>query len=143
MYLPIVFCLIFSIPNLHAQAEKKLKYSTNSDFAVLHYDSLDKEMFGLNKNVKQAPLSQTELNKLALLLNRAAKENKLKVYKRQYVCVVDQHGDKLVWVNCFCNPYDGWRTTTQVVVDGGDCYYSLVINLTTGKYENLIVNGEA
>lgn len=126
-----------------AQTGKKLKAAPASDFAVLPYYSTDRKMFGLDKKVKQAFFNQTELDKVKLLLIRAAQENKLKVYMRQYICVIDQHGDKWVWVNCFCNPYEGWRTNVQVVLDGGDCYYSLIINLTTGKYENLIVNGEA
>ncbi|UOQ96128.1 hypothetical protein MUN81_12775 [Hymenobacter sp. 5317J-9] len=123
---------------------KKQKAAPASDFAVLPYRNSNWEMMGFEKDVKQASLNQDELNKVNLFLVRAAQDNKLKVYKRQYVCVIDQKGDKLVWVNCFCQAYDNeWRTKLFLVDDGGNCYYSFIVNLTTGKYYNLLVNGEA
>lgn len=122
-------------------ASKKQKAAPASDFVVMPYRTSNWEILGFEKDVKQASLNQDELDKVKLFLVRAAQDNKLKVYKRQYVCVIDQHGDKLVWVNCFCQAFDGWRTSIQLVSDGGNCFYSLVIDLTTGKYDNLMVNG--
>ena len=140
------FSLVLLGFNAEAQnsaTAKKQKASPASDFVVLPYYASDGNIYGFEKDVKQATLNQADLNKVKLFLTHAAEEHKLKVYKRQYVCVIDQHGNKLVWVNCFCHAYDGWRSSIQLVMDGGDCYYSLVINLTTGKYDNLMVNGEA
>ncbi|GAA4047610.1 hypothetical protein GCM10022409_37370 [Hymenobacter glaciei] len=122
---------------------KKSKYMTTPDFVVLPYYTSDWDIIGFEKDVRPAALNQDELNKLELLLTHAAQINKLKVYKHQYVCVTDQRGNKLVWANCFCHEFDGWRTDIQVVMDGGDCFYSLIINLTTGEYDNLMLNGEA
>lgn len=65
-------------------------------------------------------------------------------YKRQYIPTINAKGEKEVWVNCFCNAeYFPWRKSLVIVQDGGNCYFNVVINLTTGKYYNLSVNGDA
>ena len=133
----------FNAEAQNSSTAKKQKAAPASNYVVLPYYTSDWDIIGFEKDVKPASLNQDELNKVGLLLSQAAQSNKLKIYKRQYVCGVDQHGNKLVWVNCFCYGLDGWKTSIQVVMDGGDCFYSLIINLTTGKYDNLMVNGEA
>lgn len=68
----------------------------------------------------------------------------LKRYKRQYVAVTNNNGEKEVWVNCFCKTRNiDWKKELIQVDDGGNCYFSLKINLTTGKYYDLSVNGDA
>ncbi|WP_443938208.1 hypothetical protein [Pedobacter sp. MW01-1-1] len=65
-------------------------------------------------------------------------------YKRQYVATTNSKGEKEVWVNCFCDTWDtDWRKNLNFVKDGGNCYFNLKINLTTGKYYELMVNGDA
>ena len=65
-------------------------------------------------------------------------------YKRQYVAVVNKNGDKEVWINCFCQTYgDNWKTSIVMVDDGGNCYFSLKINLKKEKCYDLLVNGHA
>ncbi len=63
-------------------------------------------------------------------------------YKRQYVATLNSKGEKEVWVNCFCNTHNkNWKTERIVVRDGGNCYFNLKINMTTGQYYELMVNG--
>ena len=65
-------------------------------------------------------------------------------YKRQYLATINSKGEKEVWVNCFCGEWDiDSRTSPVLVMDGGNCYFNLKINLTTGQYYELMVNGEA
>ena len=65
-------------------------------------------------------------------------------YKRQYMASINSKGEKEVWVNCFCDTWDkNWRKKLIFVKDGGNCYFNLKINLTTGQYYELMVNGEA
>jgi hypothetical protein len=65
-------------------------------------------------------------------------------YKRQYVATTNSKGEKEVWVNCFCDTWDtDWRKNLIFVDDGGNCYFNLKINLTTGTYYELMVNGDA
>lgn len=64
-------------------------------------------------------------------------------YKRQYEAVINSKGEKEVWVNCFCRTYNSnWKSEQVVVEDGGNCYFNLKINLTTGQYYELMVNGD-
>jgi len=68
----------------------------------------------------------------------------LSKYKRQYIAVTNIKGEKEVWVNCFCGTWDrDWKKNLIFVLDGGNCYFNLKINLTTGKYYEFMVNGHA
>ena len=64
-------------------------------------------------------------------------------YKRQYICVIDKKGDKIVWVNCFCSEQAYWKTKVVSVEDGGRCYFNLKINLTKKMKYDVMVNGVA
>jgi hypothetical protein len=65
-------------------------------------------------------------------------------YKRQYVAVTNDKGEKEVWINCFCDTWGkNWRKEQILVKDGGNCYFNLKINLTKGEYYELTINGEA
>lgn len=65
-------------------------------------------------------------------------------YKRQYIAVINSSGEKEVWINCFCSaPTKNWREQLVVVKDGGNCYFNLKVNLTTGQCYDLMVNGYA
>ena len=67
----------------------------------------------------------------------------LKRYKRQYIAVTNGNGEKLVWINCFCDEHPTWRTERVMVFDGGNCFFTLRVNLTTGMFYELMVHGEA
>ncbi len=69
----------------------------------------------------------------------------LQKYKRQYIVALNNNGEKLVWINCFCEgEIDNiTRKYPYVVMDGGKCYFNIMINITKKKYFNLMVNGEA
>lgn len=68
----------------------------------------------------------------------------LKNYQRQYVAVKNVHGEKEVWVNCFCATSDDvWKTDVVNVSDGGNCFFVLKINIDTKKYYDFMVNGDA
>jgi hypothetical protein len=65
-------------------------------------------------------------------------------YKRQYMATINSKGEKEIWINCFCGQWDKRSRTSPVIVDdGGNCYFNLKINLTTGQYYELMVNGDA
>ncbi len=68
----------------------------------------------------------------------------LKKYKRQYVPVLTKKGQKEVWINFFCETSNkNWRKEIIHVDDGGNCYFNVIINLTTKTYHELMVNGVA
>lgn len=60
-------------------------------------------------------------------------ENKYQ-YDRQYVAALNEEGEKLIWINFFCNNdlgeiYDLRRERTNTS-DGGRCYFEIKVNLT-------------
>jgi len=73
-------------------------------------------------------------------------------YRRQYICVTNERGEKEIWINFLCesplssfvgkNP-NRWKTDIIVVEDGGNCFFNIKINLTTKMYYDLFVNGVA
>lgn len=65
-------------------------------------------------------------------------------YKRQYVPVIKENGEKEVWVNLFCTiEHTDWKNEIVVVYDGGNCFFNLKINLTKNSYSDFNVNGSA
>jgi hypothetical protein len=145
----LCFLVIFYI-NANAQklpvrkTEQHSSAVTRPSFVVLPYRDSESVFYGFGKNVKQGSLDKTDLKGIDTILKNVLSQHGLRVHLRQYVCVLDQKGDKLVWVNCFCSAHNNeWRKEVLVVSDGGNCYYSFIVNLTTGKYYNLMVNGEA
>jgi hypothetical protein len=71
----------------------------------------------------------------------------LKMYKRQYVPVINSKGQKEVWVNCFrmddmdIDDFSDWRNMIVYVSDGGNSFFNLKINLATKTYYDFRVNG--
>jgi hypothetical protein len=82
--------------------------------------------------------------------NNSAKDGHFKIdlskrsYKKQLIAVLNYYGQKSIWVNCFCDVTGmPWRTEIIVVEDGGNCFLHFKVNLTTKKYYELSVNGDA
>ena len=140
-----------------------------SDYAVLPFN---KDWYWIFKNVKSSELSQIELIEIEEILKIAIKENneeqknslkkhneeypknkwketgfeiKLKGKKRQYVPVINEKGEKEIWVNFFCSDWgsDSWKSEIMEVSDGGNCYFNLKVNLTKKTYSELGINGYA
>jgi hypothetical protein len=72
-------------------------------------------------------------------------ELSIKGYYRQYVPVINERGEKEVWINFFCDPWGttDWKSNILHVDDGGNCYFNLKANLKTGTYYELSINGYA
>jgi hypothetical protein len=72
----------------------------------------------------------------------------VKKYKRQYFPVINNQGEKEVWINCFCTDvekvmkFQNWKTVQLSVKDGGNCFFNFKVNLTTNKFYGFITNGE-
>lgn len=65
-------------------------------------------------------------------------------YKRQYVSGLNEKGEKVVWINCFCGKsLKDWKESIVFVSDGGNCYFNLKLNLATESFYELRVNGVA
>jgi hypothetical protein len=97
---------------------------------------LNKCIADYNTQQEKDPALQFKKDKSEYLID-------LKKYKRQYVAVTNDKGEKEVWINCFCfdDPY--WKTYIIEVNDGGNCFFNLKINLSADTCYNLLVNGDA
>ena len=148
---------------------QKNNYTFDSSVvAVLPFDTTEYWVF---KDSKPSALTSDDLQKIETILKecinyynpeqeklfkeindkhpeyKLAKQNftiDLPRYKRQYVAILNSKGEKEVWVNCFCDTWNSdWKKDLIYVNDGGNCYFNLKINLTTGQYYELMVNGDA
>ncbi|MGY5353441.1 hypothetical protein [Wenyingzhuangia sp. IMCC45467] len=142
---------------------------TESDFVILSFKT---DWYYIFKNVKPTELTQSELIEIEKVLKTVIVDNnnqqkirliehnkkfpkyqqtetgyelKLDGYKRQYVPIINEKGEKKVWINFFCDNFgaDNWKTEIVEVLDGGNCYYSIKINLKTKQYYDLRINGSA
>jgi hypothetical protein len=138
------------------------------DYAVLIFDIKNTWLF---KNAKPTNLTPQDIHDIDELLNKCIAaynpkqqmafdsiskkhpDYKLKIqnfvinlsrFKRQYFPVINEKGEKEVWINCFCRAdNEDWRNRLISVRDGGNCYFNLKINLTLKTYYDLMVNGDA
>lgn len=67
----------------------------------------------------------------------------LSIYRRQYVAVVTDKGEREVWVGFLCGNIKGWRQRPIIVDDGGKCFVQLFINLRRKKVYALEPGGLA
>jgi len=63
-------------------------------------------------------------------------------YFRQYVPIL-RAGQKVIYINAFCDAPAYWRTQFVVVADGATCYWQALYNPATQKYLHLTINARA
>ena len=61
-------------------------------------------------------------------------------YYRQYIPFYNDRDDRCVWINFFCRPVGDWKTHRVYVEGGGVCFFSIGLNLDTGKRFDFTVN---
>lgn len=68
-------------------------------------------------------------------------------YNKQCICIINKKGEKHVWVNCIkkesTQKDKSWENQILEVSDGGEAFFNLKINLTTGIVYEFQVNGNA
>ena len=168
IFLFLTSCGRINRSKVNPESKINLQTIDTSYYAILQFDTPDTL---LSKNATVTTLTKNEIQEIDTLLkkcidsynpeqlakfnsiSKAHPEYNLKVqnfvidlsrYKRQYFPFVNSAGQKEVWVNCFCNDFGkNWKNERLTVEDGGNCFFSVVINLTTKSYHHFIVNGEA
>jgi hypothetical protein len=145
------------------------KSQENHDvFVILPYDTT---LYWIFKNAILSTISDKEFDDIALVLEQCLAQHNLeqtkkfealkikyperhlekkdfvidlKSYKRQYIAVTKSNGEKEVWINCFCKDWGvDWKYEIVTVDDDGNCFFNVKINLTTLKFYDFVVNGEA
>ena len=135
---------------------KSLFFEVNEVKATCIYDSTKIAILPFvktkrkeDKKTTNADLTIIELNKIDSILAKTLEEHNsrfgksidLKNYYRQYVATINGKGEKKVWINCFCEKYDDWKSKILHVCDGGDYYFTSSINLTSWELEYLTFGG--
>ncbi|MGD0710585.1 MAG: hypothetical protein ABR968_05330, partial [Bacteroidales bacterium] len=119
---------------------QKIPPANDSNSAVLTYDTASFALFPLIcKNAKSTDLTIDEIKEIDKLINDCTAKysvvlDDLTAYKRQYVAVINNFGQKIVWVNFFCDNSSYWKTQPIIVSGGGGCYFQLKVNLTLKYY---------
>jgi hypothetical protein len=132
---------------------------SDSTYVILEFNN---DWDWIFKNVKPTRISQIELNEIEEILKVAIIENNVSQkielekhnkeypknkwtetgfelttagFKRQYVPVINEKGEKEVWINFFCDDWgnENWKKEIMIVHDGGNCYFNLKVNLSTKK----------
>lgn len=68
---------------------------------------------------------------------------RLPEYMRQYVGF-SFDGDRLLYANFFCNPYDiDWQKEAVFILDGGNCYFQVQFSPEEEQFLYLQINGES
>lgn len=149
--------------------EQQKNYTIDTSVvAILPYETTK---FLFSKDCKKTDLTNSDLLKIETILNECINNYNLEQektykeinekrqedkpdkvdfiidltrYKRQYMVVLNSKGEKEILINCFCD-HGGmnWKRDLYFVDDGGNCYFTLKMNLTTGRYYELMVNGYA
>jgi len=141
-----------AIHALRSRYEGKAQKTSDTDFAIFDYTA---ENFGWKfKNAQAIKLSGDEIAEVKNLTKKAVAEYnskqkkseweiKLDTYRFQFLPVINENGEKEVWVNSFCTDFPNWQTQIVSVTDGGNCFFNLYVNLTKNSYDRFYVNGEA
>ncbi|MDT0651900.1 hypothetical protein [Autumnicola edwardsiae] len=100
-----------------------------------------KENNGLQKEALKEQNAENPENKWTETGFELEKKN----YYRQYVPIINEKGEKVVWVNLSCRKLpENWQTELlPPVADGGNCYFNVKINLTRNTYLDLRINSYA
>lgn len=157
--------------NLNTSEDLVLKHQmkvlkSDSNYAIFKNEN----HFRLPDNVKSADLSQDELlvvdSLLLIAINGYNKELagtieewKLKkpninenyfilhysLYNYQLVPVINVSDEKIVWINALCKDsgLEGWKKDVFIIMDGGNCFFNLKLNLTKEEIFEFMVNGVA
>lgn len=127
----------------------------DSKYVVIKNERLVKSIHG--ENALPSDLNNSELDKIEKILEEAVgydytrdlwKQGLFKVnvadYGRQYIPAINQEGEKIIWINLFCDCFESIPTDSLILVmDGGKCYFRITVNLNTLTYTNLVFNGFA
>lgn len=126
-------------------------------YTILPYDSATMvDMNWYRKKVYSGVLTPGGVDSLETIIDSACKAYNektpdslyqvmpLQKYRRQYMPVVTADGDRVVWVNFFCDDFSvDWRKQIVAVKDGGNCFFQLFININRRKAYDLSMNGYA
>jgi hypothetical protein len=154
----IIAILAFFFPTHHDLPGAKLQqaiidttFIDTSRYAVLTFNP-SRDGFIFSQYYKPAAVSVEEIKMIEKVISVTVTEHNKQSksiitnpgkYYKQIIAVINSNGEKEVWVNCFCTPYEKryWRKGVVLVEDGGPCFFNIKINIHTNTVMSLAVNG--
>jgi len=155
----LAISIIFPILLLNCSTQKKLT-KLDDKMTIIKKSSYTKFMIG--KDYTLWKTNDDDLKKVDKLLVSAIDDGRfffleknqlseIKKYYRQYLCYVNENGEKIIFINSFCDLSDyvddysqktklNWKKDMLNVADGGDCYWNIKININTNEYFELKIN---
>jgi hypothetical protein len=126
-----------------------------SNYVVIKNETLVKTIHG--ENAIACDLDNSEIIEIENILEEAvgydyskdlSEQGIFKVpvfeYGRQYIPTINNEGEKVVWINLFCDKIEPIPIDKLIIVmDGGRCYFRITVNLNKLTYSNLVFNGFA
>jgi len=153
------------------KTQEKSRLIDSTTTAIINYDSNSIHHNYIFENSKKANLTDSDILKIESQLEKCISEhnvyelklyNKIKKerpeaeiykqnfvielnrYKRQYLPVTNELGEKEVWINCFCTTHNrNWKESILSAKDGGNCFFKLKVNLTNDVFYDFWVNGSS
>lgn len=143
----IIIMLVAGTAWLYGSPNEPKKFAVNENQSVIFPNSYE---VGFKEYQRWTPDWET-VKQLEKPLQQCLKKEvpdiskKLSTYKRQYVGLINQQGEKIVWVNFFAYDFDSedWQQDLVIVDDGGDDFFNIKINIENKRCFDLIVNGVA
>ncbi|TCN55422.1 hypothetical protein D0809_17165 [Flavobacterium circumlabens] len=120
----------------------------NPKFAFFTYNPDHYDYF--SENVESIDLTQVDLKTIDEILSKCIKENPTRLtrllikYNKQCIAVKNSKNEIEVLVFCSCNSNvdkEEFKYQINQVNDGGDCYFSVKLNLKKKSYAELNING--
>lgn len=101
---------------------------------------LNKCITDYNEQIKEGFKKRGEKRKYARMYQIMS----LSKYKIQIVPFINEKGEKEVWINGFCgDQLNDWKTEVVHVFDGGNCYFSVRLNISKNECIAAGTNGYA
>lgn len=112
-------------------SQKKTEVDKLNHYAIIEYNSNEK--YPKFENAQPTNLTYEEILKLEnIIMPKIMKNLKQHKYFRQYVAAKNSNGEKLVWINFFCEEY--YTPSDEIYImegaDGGNCIFQVKVNLT-------------
>ncbi|RAR46870.1 hypothetical protein [Flavobacterium lacus] len=142
----VVFILTIVLISLVSckTSQKQIEVDTLNHYTIITYDPNAK--YPLFENAKPTTLTFQEILELEDIIQpKILKNLEQHKYYRQYVAAENSKGEKLVWINFFCESNYGPYYVTNILsaADGGNCFFQVKVNLTRKDCYFYRENGEA
>lgn len=146
-------CLLFFLNSACSPIKKPVP---NTNHIIFQFEEVNH--LSLFENATPTNLLQSEITQIEQILEKEMSQYNQKIqdnvphavikslsdYQYQYIPVINLEGEKVVWINAFCNAWHiDWKKDILYVNDGGSCYFQMKINISTGKIFDFMVNGVA